>query len=452
MKSLLDNMTKVKVSELKLFPGNPRIGDVDGIAESLEENGMFQPLVVQKSTGFILSGNHTYKAAVKLKAKTVDVVYVDVDDDRAKRIVLVANRMGDKATYDTYLMQEILGSIPDPSKGTGFNDEAVTALLEGIKQNNTETMDEILRPSPLQIIDRTLDNFEPGEGDNAVFGGDIGGLDVDDSGNLTTREPDQFKETDGEIAGAFTLKDDATYELVGDWHIPPLLPSMLVQPDEVPTNLIAWAGSASKDWPDENQWWLYNFGIDSTSGMKDISKMIMSFYAFDEYFECWWDRPNVYVAKMLNSGVKMSVVPDFSLWGDEPRVVSMFNTYRARWLGRFMQEAGVKVIPNLTGRWGDESFNENIVRKTLPKKCPVVSLQLRTQDIKKLSKDDLKYLRETTQRDLEVADPDLVLVYSGKSTQEVWEGIKCGAEVRFISSRLEALAAKAKGKAKKTTL
>ena len=50
----------VDVKKLKLYPGNARKGDVDKIAKSIEINGMYQAVVVQRSTGFIIVGNHRF--------------------------------------------------------------------------------------------------------------------------------------------------------------------------------------------------------------------------------------------------------------------------------------------------------------------------------------------------------------------------------------------------------
>lgn len=72
--------------------------------------------------------------------------------------------------------------------------------------------------------------------------------------------------------------------------------------DDLPDTLTAWAGSATKDDDDPDRWWLYNWGIDSTSGMKqDKSQVIVSFYAFDDYFDNWWYFPERYMAKIVNS-------------------------------------------------------------------------------------------------------------------------------------------------------
>lgn len=56
----------IAINRVKHYPLNPRRGDVNAIADSLQHHGQYRPIVVQKSTNFVLAGNHTLKAARKL--------------------------------------------------------------------------------------------------------------------------------------------------------------------------------------------------------------------------------------------------------------------------------------------------------------------------------------------------------------------------------------------------
>ena len=51
------------IASVQPHPRNVRQGDVGAIATSLSTHGQYRPIVVQESTGHILAGNHTYKAA-----------------------------------------------------------------------------------------------------------------------------------------------------------------------------------------------------------------------------------------------------------------------------------------------------------------------------------------------------------------------------------------------------
>ncbi len=56
------DIVSVNRKDLITHPKNPRKGNVDLIIESIEENGFYGALIVQKSTGYILTGNHRFVA------------------------------------------------------------------------------------------------------------------------------------------------------------------------------------------------------------------------------------------------------------------------------------------------------------------------------------------------------------------------------------------------------
>ncbi len=125
------------IDELKPYPGNARVHNFDVIKESLEKHGQYRPLVVQESTGYILAGNGTWEAAKQLGRTTIDIGVIDVDDDQARRIVLVDNRSNDLAGYDEKALTDLLAELPD-LEGTGFHQDdldAMIASLDGFGRN-----------------------------------------------------------------------------------------------------------------------------------------------------------------------------------------------------------------------------------------------------------------------------------------------------------------------------
>jgi hypothetical protein len=107
------------IDELEPYPGNPRRGRVSAIAESLERNGQYRPIVANRRTRQVLAGNHTLAAAKRLGWAEIAVAWVDVDESAARRIVLADNRTGDLGTYDRGGLVELLESLPDLA-GTGY--------------------------------------------------------------------------------------------------------------------------------------------------------------------------------------------------------------------------------------------------------------------------------------------------------------------------------------------
>lgn len=140
-KILTENVQHVPVDRIRLHPANPREGDVGAIWESIQENGFFGALVVQESSGCILAGNHRWLAAKEAGMDEVPVIYVDVDDERAMRILLADNRTNDVATYDGEQLADLLEhleSTDDGLAGTGYDSDALDDLLYDLGRDAPE--------------------------------------------------------------------------------------------------------------------------------------------------------------------------------------------------------------------------------------------------------------------------------------------------------------------------
>ncbi len=144
---LVKRVDQVPVGDLKMFHKNPRIGNVDKIAESLRESGQFRPIVVNegsvtKRRNEILAGNHTWLATRKNGDTHILVAFVDVDDATATRINLADNRTAEDGTYDDTILAELLASLPTAA-GTGFDQEEIDRLVESISKDVEDAVGEV---------------------------------------------------------------------------------------------------------------------------------------------------------------------------------------------------------------------------------------------------------------------------------------------------------------------
>lgn len=138
-------LEQVGVDAITVHPENARVGDIDAIAESIQTNGFFGTIVAQRSTGHIIVGNHRYQAARQTGMKKVPVIFMDIDDDQARRIMLADNRTNDMASYDDQLLADLLQSVP-ALEGTGFDDDDLADLLAGLPSSPLPPTDGIGGP------------------------------------------------------------------------------------------------------------------------------------------------------------------------------------------------------------------------------------------------------------------------------------------------------------------
>ncbi len=128
----------VDVETLALHPDNPRRGDLATIQESVESNGFYGAIVAQKSTRRILAGNHRWRAARSAGLTEVPVIWIDVDDDEARRILLVDNGANDRAGYDDAALRGLLERAKDRGglRGTGYRESDLQGLIKRAQHVN----------------------------------------------------------------------------------------------------------------------------------------------------------------------------------------------------------------------------------------------------------------------------------------------------------------------------
>jgi hypothetical protein len=113
----------VDINKVLPHPENPSNGDVEEVISSIEENTMYRPVWAQRSTGYVLGGNTTYAACLALESDVLPVVWLDVDDETATRILLGDNQIARLAMVDQGLLTPLLERLAETERGlvgTGY--------------------------------------------------------------------------------------------------------------------------------------------------------------------------------------------------------------------------------------------------------------------------------------------------------------------------------------------
>lgn len=157
MRIINQSVELVSLDKLRPHPKNPRQGDVGAIHESIEANGFYGVVVAQRSTGYILAGNHRYLAARHAGAKEIPIAWVDVDDDEALRILLADNRTNDLASYDDHVLAELLQGLMTETgtlDGTGYDGDALDELLADLAREDEEEDQDLAADQTGQLTEQ----------------------------------------------------------------------------------------------------------------------------------------------------------------------------------------------------------------------------------------------------------------------------------------------------------
>ena len=130
------------VAKLKLMPGNPRRGNVDAVAASLEAFGQRKPVVALRD-GTVIAGNHTLQAAARMGWDKIAVVWVDDDDATAKAYSLADNRTAELGGYDDSLLADLIAEVAEA-------DEALLATTAWTTDDLDELLDRLGDDTPPQ--------------------------------------------------------------------------------------------------------------------------------------------------------------------------------------------------------------------------------------------------------------------------------------------------------------
>ena len=140
------------IGQIRPYPKNPRKNDraVKTVAESLEQYGFQQPIVVDKEH-VIIVGHTRYRAAQSLGLKDVPVLVAkELTEKQAQAYRLMDNRSNENARWDDGMLLEELQTmlsditIQDASYQSGFTESELNALF----RDDRDQLDEKIAAVP----------------------------------------------------------------------------------------------------------------------------------------------------------------------------------------------------------------------------------------------------------------------------------------------------------------
>jgi hypothetical protein len=116
---------------------NPKRHDIAAIDGSMRDHTVYLPVVAQTSSGRVIVGNGRAETMLAAGLPKLPVVWLDVDDATAAKIVLRDNKtFDDGGGYDQLALAELLdwvGSQQDGSlAGTGYSEAEHAAIMEDL--------------------------------------------------------------------------------------------------------------------------------------------------------------------------------------------------------------------------------------------------------------------------------------------------------------------------------
>ena len=284
----------ISLRRLRVLPNNPRTitqAKLNELCDSIRQNGYYRhkPLAVEPIEGtndfYILDGNQRKKALGRLKKKEAwCVIYTDLTEEERARIILLGN------INNGEWVPEILQTDFEP---------LVDFQAIGL---------DIELPEPQDFA--TPGTMAPTDTQTAPPSG----------GDKTPQDEDgDAPDSPEKMSLYFRMLGDYVYPSNNEFDIPTLLTDNMPVHLELP--FAPWGAEAR-----------YKKGITT-----------YHFYVDDYRFEQLFKDP----IKLLESGCRAIVEPNCSIHDQTPMAHAIWQTYRKRYLCRYLQECGLQIWVDL---------------------------------------------------------------------------------------------------------
>lgn len=357
----------VPVADLHTDPKNPRRiteREMDRLKRSITEDPDFMRLrpILARPDGSIYAGNMRFEAAKALGWTEVPAIVTD--DPEA---VLKKRAVKDNTQFGEWVEEELAEYLSDLAEADPDLDFGALGLTDDI----VRTMGMEAQADLADLHFATGPDGRPGE--------TVGGVE-----RPYPTEADTYigglHDASPDLKGALKLAEEVIYlypdDAEGIYGYPLMRPERFLE--KLPEPLETWGGGDTGQ-DDGHKWFLYNYSPHKTTSNAPLERCILSFFTSDKFFLPWFDQPAYYVGKMLNAGIRMAVEPDVTAKMGGPPALSAFRIYQARWLARYMQDAGIAIIPRIPYPEVEEDFSEtssyyNLALTGFPKYAPIMAV------------------------------------------------------------------------------
>lgn len=128
---------KVNINDLKEHPDNPRVTlqSTDEMYKQLKESilkfGYLNPIIVNKRSGYVISGHQRLQVLRDMNIKEIDVIEVDIPVDKEKGLMVALNAI--RGDWDIAKLQKLVAKLSTKNvnfKGTGFTKQDIRVLID----------------------------------------------------------------------------------------------------------------------------------------------------------------------------------------------------------------------------------------------------------------------------------------------------------------------------------
>lgn len=407
----IEQLVFVEASSLKNHPDNWKTHNkrqLDSLDAEFSSVGWVAPMVYNLETGRLLDGHGRKQTQHVKQTGVVPVVVGRWKEEEEDQILLHLDPVGGMFETDGAKFRVLMDRYKKETKESleEVQEEHKHALdhLNESLETHTEAL-EYGAPASF-LPDYTLLSPEQRADD-----GDVLAEQKDERENVVKMEESSAYLGDVKGFQTFWEMPFNSFGKGGLHNIPDLREDML---GSVPSHMQTWVGPGT---PNADSYF-YIYGSCAIEKIRS-NDLIVAYYTHDYKFESVWNDPRKFTARMVRFKVRGVVTPSYSPWLGSPVWFQIYQIARSRWLGRYWQEAGLKVIPDiaLVNLEHDEMLP--LLLTGLPKEPPCVAIQ--AQNKGGMQPEAYYALAKTAfLKVLKHIHPRQILVYHGPDLPKGW--------------------------------
>jgi hypothetical protein len=393
------------------------------VQDTIENLGWAQALTYNAVTGHLINGHGRLEIAIEKKYKTLPVDIGAWSEDEERQLLIAIDSTSQMATINANALDSLVQSTLNSVKEKKKNKKDAKSL-QSAKQQLSMLTD--IRQFANEVIERKKAKTAIAKSKKKVEDFDV------DGDEYVEKALEEAKEVGGNNVSITTtiVKDNVIFPSSNQWGIPDLDESMLYKdtkllPDDTFARIPGEELTSTMYYCESGR------PFDQDHSVKPIGGFL-GFYTEDYIFEKYFLKPSANAIKLADEQWFAIIEPDYSTYWDRPFAETIWAVYRSRWCCRYWQEIGLQIIPILRRTTKERRA---LIMDTLPKKCPIMALQIRMGGSKvQNDKKYWSYIGECIEYAINNNGLKHLLIYGSPSLEKLFVGYSQGVKYTFIET------------------
>lgn len=380
------------------WKGHP-VTQLDGLYAAIKRCGWHDPLLFNLTTNHLMDGHGRREMAIKNGLDVVPVAMGHWTEEEENFILHSKDTLGSQYRIEATRyksLTELVRTQTTSQKGLADSHKKTLAKLFSATTNLSNAIERGDREATLLPVSKLASRKRS-------------------SSPEKTQEEEEEVQIESETLVDEIIREDVYFEGDESFGIPKLLPELLCQPEQVPRITY----DRTEETVTDHSWYCHSARPFPERDEYDVRGGTLGMFCEDHHIVGFYDNPADHLEALRDLDFSCLTAPDYSTFADWPYPVRLWALYRSRWVARFWQSHGFRILPILQTVLDPDTGND-AAAYTLAEACPpVVACQCRTI---KHQGGSFESFGRWLSTQVEIIEPEIVVIYGGSEHRAKFEG------------------------------